>query len=87
LYESGPRATIRRLAQFLDEAKAKGLLEFEDSMMTATQFLSLVRGELPLRTVLGIADVDEQTIDLEIEAGLALFLKACRPAALREYKE
>lgn len=80
-YESGPRATIRRLARFLDEAKAKGLLEFEDSIMTATQFLSLVRGELPLRTVLGIADANEQTIDLEIESGLNLFLRACRPAA------
>lgn len=83
-YESGPLSTIRRLAQFLDEAKAKGLLEFEDSMMTATQLLSLIRGERPLRTVLGIADANEQTLDLEIESGLALFLKACRPAALRE---
>lgn len=82
-YDSGPRATIRRLARFLDEAKAKGLLEFEDSIMTATQFLSLVRGELPLRTVLGIACVDEKTIDLEIESGLDLFLRACRPAALQ----
>jgi TetR/AcrR family transcriptional regulator, mexJK operon transcriptional repressor len=80
-YESGPLATIRRLAQFLDEAKAKGLLEFEDSIMAATQFLSLIRGERPLRTVLGIDDANEQTLDLEIESGLALFLKACRPAA------
>ena len=78
-YESGPLATIRRLAQFLDEAKAKDLLEFEDSIMAATQFLSLIRGERPLRTVLGIGDANEQTLDLEIESGLALFLKACRP--------
>jgi TetR/AcrR family transcriptional repressor of mexJK operon len=70
---------IKRLAQFLDEAKAKGLLEFDDSIMTATQFLSLVRGEHPLRTVLGMGDTNEQTLDLEIESGLALFLKACRP--------
>jgi TetR/AcrR family transcriptional repressor of mexJK operon len=78
-YESGPVATIRRLAQFLDEAKAKDLLVFEDSIMAATQFLSLIRGERPLRTVLGIGDANEQTLDLEIESGLALFLKACRP--------
>ena len=78
-YESGPLATIRRLAQFLDEAKAKDLLEFEDSIMAATQFLSLIRGERPLRTVLGMGDANEQTLDLEIESGLALFLKACRP--------
>lgn len=79
-YESGPLATIRRLAKFLDEAKAKGLLEFEDSVMAATQFLSLIRGERPLRTVLGISDANEQTLDLEIESGLKLFLKACQPA-------
>ena len=78
-YESGPIATIRRLAQFLDEAKAKDLLEFEDSIMAATQFLSLIRGERPLRTVLGIGDANEQTLDLEIKSGLELFLKACGP--------
>lgn len=82
-YESGPLATIRRLAKFLDEAKARGLLEFEDSVMAATQFLSLIRGERPLRTVLGISDANEQTLDLEIESGLKLFLKACQPAASR----
>jgi len=81
-YESGPLATTRRLAQFLDEAKAKGLLEFDDSMMTATQFLSLIRGESPLRTVLGMSDANQETIDREIESGLRLFLKACRPAVL-----
>jgi len=78
-YESGPLATIRRLARFLDDARARGLLEFDDSIMTATHFLSLIRGERPLLTVLGIADATEEALDLEIEAGLALFLKACRP--------
>jgi AcrR family transcriptional regulator len=79
-YESGPLAITIRLAQFLDEAKAKGLLNFEDSMMTATQFLSLIRGESPLRTMLGMTDAKQETIDLEIESGLQLFLKACQPA-------
>jgi len=83
-YDSGPRATIGRLAQFLDEAKAKGLLDFRDSIMAATQFLSLVRGELPLRTVLGLALTDEKAIDLEIESGLNLFLRACTPIAPQE---
>lgn len=81
-YESGPLATTRRLAQFLDEAKAKGLLEFDDSMMAATQFLSLIRGESPLRTLLGMSDFNQETIDREIESGLRLFLKACQPAGL-----
>jgi AcrR family transcriptional regulator len=78
-YESGPHATIRRLAGLLDEAKAKGWLEFEDSITAATQFLSLVRGERPLLTVLGIAESDQDAFDREIESGLQLFLSACRP--------
>jgi TetR/AcrR family transcriptional regulator, mexJK operon transcriptional repressor len=78
-YESGPHATIRRLAGLLDEAKAKGWLEFEDSITAATQFLSLVRGERPLLTVLGIAGDDQSDFDREIESGLQLFLRACRP--------
>ncbi len=82
-YQSGPGATIRRLAQFLEEARARGLLEFEDSITAATQFLSLVRGELPLRIVLGIANANEHMSDQEIESGLNLFLRACRPTTLK----
>lgn len=80
-YESGPMATIRRLAQFLDEARRAKLLEFDDPMDAAKQFLSLVRGELPLRVVLGLADVTEEAIDREMETGLTFFLRACQPKA------
>ncbi|WP_368507433.1 TetR/AcrR family transcriptional regulator C-terminal domain-containing protein [Bradyrhizobium lupini] len=51
-YESGPEATIRRLSQFLEDARAAKLLEFGDSTEAAKQFQSLVRGELPLLIVL-----------------------------------
>jgi AcrR family transcriptional regulator len=80
-YESGPEATIRRLSQFLEEARAAKLLEFDDSMEAAKQFLSLVRGELPLLIVLGLSDFTEGKIEQEIEAGLNFFLKACQPRA------
>lgn len=75
-YESGPMATIRKVAELLLEAKAIGLLAFHDPMITATQFLSLVRGDLPLRTVLGIAQLTSDNIDQEIEAGIAAFIRA-----------
>jgi TetR/AcrR family transcriptional repressor of mexJK operon len=77
-YESGPEATIRRLSLFLEEARAAKLLEFDDPMEAAKQFLSLVRGELPLLIVLGISDLSERMIEQEIEAGLKFFLKACQ---------
>lgn len=78
-YDSGPVARTRRLAQFLEKAKAQGLLEFDDAVETADQFLSLVRGEMPLRVVLGLTDIPEETIDRQIDAGLKFFLKACQP--------
>jgi TetR/AcrR family transcriptional regulator, mexJK operon transcriptional repressor len=78
-YESGPEATIRRLSEFLERAKAKKLLEFDDSMEAAKQFLCLVRGELPLLIVLGLSNLTEATIEQEIESGLNFFLKACQP--------
>lgn len=78
-FDSGPVARTRRLAQFLEKAKAQGLLEFDDAVETADQFLSLVRGELPLRVVLGLSDIPKETIDRQIEAGVKFFLKACRP--------
>ena len=83
-YESGPEATTRRLSVFLDEARANKLLEFDDPVEAAKQFLSLVRGELPLRIVLGLSDITEQQIEQEIEAGLKFFLKAtqARPEML-----
>ncbi|HLG83102.1 MAG TPA: TetR/AcrR family transcriptional regulator [Bradyrhizobium sp.] len=83
-YESGPLATIRRLARFLEEARAQRLLEFDDAVVSATQFLSLVRGERPLLTVLGIVDRSSEAIDQEIEAGVQLFLRACRPTGPAE---
>jgi AcrR family transcriptional regulator len=78
-YESGPQATIQRLSGFLDEARANKLLEFDDPMEAAKQFLSLIRGELPLMIVLGLSDLTEKAIEEGIEAGLKFFLKACQP--------
>lgn len=77
-YESGPQATVRRLSGFLEEARAEKLLEFDDPAEAAKQFLSLVRGELPLMIVLGLSDLTERAIEQEIEAGLKFFLKACQ---------
>lgn len=77
-YESGPEATVRRLSGFLEEARAEKLLEFDDPLEAARQFLALVRGELPLMIVLGLSDFTERAIEQEIEAGLKFFLKACQ---------
>jgi AcrR family transcriptional regulator len=78
-YESGPQTTIRRLSEFLEEARANKLLEFDDAMEAAEQFLSLIRGELPLMIVLGLSEPTEKAVEEGTEAGLKFFLKACQP--------
>jgi AcrR family transcriptional regulator len=77
-YETGPLSLTRRVALLLIEARSAGLLSFRDATVTATQFLSLIRGDLPLKAVLGIQDLTNDTSEAEIEAGIATFLRAYR---------
>ncbi len=80
-FEAGPGNNIRRVAAFLEEAKARGLLDFPSACVAATQLVSLVRGELPLCTALGIRQPTEDEIAEVIDSGLTVFLKAYAPAA------
>jgi hypothetical protein len=75
-YEIGPMATTRRVAQLLLDARAMGQVEFPDAMVAATQFLSLIRGDLPLRCVLGVEQLTTANIDSELEAGIVTFMRA-----------
>jgi AcrR family transcriptional regulator len=79
-YEIGPMATTRRVAQFLLDARELGLISFPDAMTSASQFLSLVRGDLPLQTCLGIQQLTNDNVENDIEAGLATFMKAYKVA-------
>ncbi len=81
-YETGPLSLTRRVAQLLIDARSAGLLSFRDPTTTATQFLSLIRGDLPLKAVLGIQELTNDTSDADIEAGIATFLKAYRVEAV-----
>lgn len=79
-YETGPLSTTRRVAEFLLDARDLGLIVVTDPMTSAMQFLNLVRGDLPLKAVLGIAALTNDNIDAQIEAGIATFMKAYRVA-------
>jgi AcrR family transcriptional regulator len=81
MVESGPRADASRLAGLMDEARRRGLLDIVDAGLAARQFLSLVRGDLPMENFLGLPAPTEAEIAKTIEDGLALFLRAYqRPA-------
>ena len=75
-FESGPKNELMRVAALLEEAKARGLLTFSDATTAANHFLSLVRGDLPLHTALGLEPKPEASVDTTIDAGIAVFLKA-----------
>jgi AcrR family transcriptional regulator len=81
MVESGPKADASRLAGLMDEARRRNLLDIADANLAARQFLSLVRGELPMENALGLPAPTEPEISKTIEDGLALFLRAYfRPA-------
>ncbi len=75
-FESGPKNELMRVAALLEEAKARGFLTFSDATIAANHFLSLVRGDLPLHTALGLEPKAEASVDATVDAGIAVFLKA-----------
>lgn len=75
-YEIGPLATTRVLAQFLLDARDAGFIDFDDAMTCASQFLSLIRGDLPLLAMLSLEDATSHRIEADIEAGLRTFMRA-----------
>lgn len=76
LYESGPAAAITRLSSLLAaDAEAAGLA-IDDSTTAAETFMTLCRGALHLRRILGIApEPDNATIDSEAERAVTAFCR------------
>jgi AcrR family transcriptional regulator len=76
-YDSGPTIMIDRIADVLSRAADRGLLEIVDPRIAAIQFISLIRGELHLTSVLGLKKASKNPADY-IEASVDLFLAGCR---------
>jgi AcrR family transcriptional regulator len=53
-YESGPRKGVRRVADYLERARAEGQIFTDDCVMAAEQFLSLVHGGLHFKRILNV---------------------------------
>jgi TetR/AcrR family transcriptional repressor of mexJK operon len=81
MVESGPRADASRLASLMEQARRRGLIDIVDSNLAARQFLSLVRGDLPMENFLGLPAPTEAEISKTIEDGLTFFLRAYQTAA------
>jgi len=74
--KSGPQKAVARCAQLLTTARDDGLLDFVDAEIAATQFLSLVRGDLPLHSALGVRFQFGDSVERVIDAGIDVFLRA-----------
>jgi AcrR family transcriptional regulator len=82
-YNSGPTIMIDRIANILSRAADRGLLEIVDPRIAAIQFISLIRGELQLTSVLGLKKASKNPADY-IEASVDLFLAGCRASQRRK---
>jgi AcrR family transcriptional regulator len=82
-YDSGPTIMIDRIANILSRAADRGLLEIVDPRIAAIQFISLIRGELQLTSVLGLKKTSKNPADY-IEASVDLFLAGCRAGQRRK---
>lgn len=72
-YDSGPTIMIDRIAAILRRAADRGLLDVRDPRIAAIQFISLVRGELHLTSVLGLNKASKNPANY-IEASVDVFL-------------
>lgn len=75
-YEAGPKKLHAQVAAFLDAAVAQDLLVIPDVDLAATQFLALVRGELPLNLSLSLGAPSKKEVNALVEGGLRVFLAA-----------
>ncbi|MDN5874406.1 MAG: TetR/AcrR family transcriptional regulator [Sinobacteraceae bacterium] len=58
-YESGPAVTLDNLVGFLQRHMNNGALRIEDVELAAQQFISLLRGDIQWRALMGQVDVSE----------------------------
>lgn len=76
-YESGPASGVRRLAAFLEQARAAGKIEADDCTIAAEQFLDLCSGHFHIKRLLNMAPLPT---DSEIRARatrvVAMFMRA-----------
>lgn len=73
---AGPRRQQKELAVFLERAMRDGFLQIDHLDLAVKQFLSLVRGDLPLNWALSMTPPEQSDYDALIEGGVRVFLAA-----------
>lgn len=79
-YDAGPRRFREQLADIFEAAVDQGLLEIPDVLLAANHFLSLTLGDLPYFRLIELPEPSEKELELNVENGLHVFLKAYSPS-------
>lgn len=79
-YETGPEAKTRKLAGYLEAAKARGELDAPDCLVAARQFMALCRGGLYLERLLNVTGPgQDDRARAEVAGAVELFMTAYAP--------
>jgi TetR/AcrR family transcriptional repressor of mexJK operon len=74
-FKTGRKIVVDFVAAYLEQAKAKGLLAFEDADLAADQLLNLVLLDTPFRVALGLELREPEEAERIMEAGIEVFLE------------
>ena len=81
-FNTGQKMALDFVAAFLEEAKARGYLAFDDANLAADQLLNLVLSDLPFRVALGRELRGEEEAERIMEFGIVVFLRAYGTATI-----
>ncbi len=79
-YAAGPERLFEQLSQYLTEAGRRGWLKVEEPRLAAGQFLGMLKAERFLQRILGLAPAAEETLQREIDAAVAVIMRAYAPS-------
>ena len=81
-HQSGPQQLLQRLEQFFAGSMLRDDLRRADARRAAEQFVGLIRGDLQLRALLGVAgDLSARARNSAVRAGVAAFWRVYQPVA------
>ncbi|SEH27373.1 TetR/AcrR family transcriptional regulator [Magnetospirillum fulvum] len=78
-YESGPGTGKGQIAQVLLDLSRRGLLTVEDAWQMADLFTGMLRTDLFMRTMLGLPQPEDGTVDKAVSAAVETMLRAFAP--------
>lgn len=77
-YEAGPRRVTTAVAKYFAEARARGLLEFEDAEFAARQFLMAMKAP-NCEEMMGLSALQPEERDQFVARAVRLFLEGAAP--------